>query len=243
MSNAIRILLCEPSESTARMLRALLESQGYLLTTVDSGPKLLGELRSDDIGVIILAIDIPGVPTLELVESVLRVRPDVQVIISTSGADVDSAIRSLRAGVFDVLTKDPIDAPRALAIVKRAVDRCDLDDENALSAARVVFEHGDAEQLPQALVEETRAIVTAVSVRLIVRTPSGGFEICNSASEAKVRPIGRETDIDVGPALTDDIAPLRLPEDRDDPRLQDVEISPDVNCLIVPIVRKSSLCG
>jgi signal transduction histidine kinase len=223
------------------MLHALLDSQGYKLSLVNSGSQILETLRVNSFEVLILAVDLPDVSNIELVESILRLYPDIQVIVSTSAADVDAAIRSLRVGVFDVLQKDPLDAPRALAIVKRAVDGWNAPGDGALSAAQAVLEHGDPELLPQVLVEQALAIFEAQSVRLISRTESGGFAVSNSASAANTRPIGRDTDLAIGPALADQAGPIRLPLDRDDPRLRDLAGLLDVNCLILPIIRDSRL--
>ena len=243
MSDAIRILLAEPSSATVRLLRALLDSRKYKISTVDTGNTLLEMIKTNSFAVIVLAADIPGVPTMELVESILRLHPDTQVIVSTSADDADTVIRSSRIGAFDILKKDPMDATRARTVIKRAFERFTRPDVGALAAAEAVFETADSEQLPQALVAASLGILDVVTIRLVVPMVDGGFVVQASVSKPKARPLRRTFDLAVGPELSGGGGPLRLPQGRLDPRVRALVIPGEINCLVVPFFRESVLTG
>jgi signal transduction histidine kinase len=243
MSDVVRILLAEPSSATVRILRALLDSRMYKISVVATSELLLEAIRTNEYAVIILAADLPGVSTMELVESIVRLHPDTQVVVSTVADDADTALRSIRVGAFDVLNKDPLDALRARSIIKRAVERFTDQDRGLVSNALAVFETADSEQLPQALVTSILQTLNAVTVRLVLRASSGEFDVLASVSKTKARPLGRELDLALGPELTSGDGPLRLPAERHDPRVRALVIPDETNCLIVSIYRETTLIG
>jgi signal transduction histidine kinase len=64
----------------------------------------------------------PGMPGVEVMEHIKRFDPDIEVIVVTGYASLDSAIRGLRYRVFDYVTK-PFDVPHICELVHRAVAR------------------------------------------------------------------------------------------------------------------------
>ena len=71
----------------------------------------------------------PGMDGMELQEHIHRIDPQVAVIMITAFASVDTAVRALKQGAFDYVTK-PIDPDELSHLVLRALEQRRLREEN-----------------------------------------------------------------------------------------------------------------
>ena len=92
----------------------------------------------DDDGPQILVSDIrmPGGSGLDLLEKVKQKLPGLPVIIMTAFSDLDSAVSAFQGGAFEYLPK-PFDLPKAVELIRRAVDESQREEvaEERMAAA------------------------------------------------------------------------------------------------------------
>ncbi|HCB15230.1 MAG TPA: two-component system response regulator [Gammaproteobacteria bacterium] len=81
------------------------------------------------IRIVLLDLVMPYVSGEELLQSLSENYPEVLVIILTATEEVDTAVRCIKAGAFNYLTK-PIDFERLFAIIKNALAFWELRQEN-----------------------------------------------------------------------------------------------------------------
>ena len=79
--------------------------------------------------VVLLDIKMPGMDGMELQEHIHRIDPQVAVIMITAFASVDTAVRALKQGAFDYVTK-PIDPDELSHLVAAALEQRRLREEN-----------------------------------------------------------------------------------------------------------------
>jgi signal transduction histidine kinase len=79
-------------------------------------------VHSTPIDVVTLDLRMPVMSGVEVMERIKEYDPDIEVIVVTGYSSLDSALRGLRTGVFDYITK-PFDVPQISELVRRAVDR------------------------------------------------------------------------------------------------------------------------
>ncbi len=86
---------------------------------------------ADDEGPQILVSDIrmPGGSGLELLEKVKVKFPGLPVIIMTAFSDLDSAVSAFQGGAFEYLPK-PFDLPKAVELIRRAVEESQREEVN-----------------------------------------------------------------------------------------------------------------
>ena len=84
---------------------------------------VLAALSDDDKGPQVLVSDIrmPGGSGLDLLDKVKAKFPHLPVIIMTAYSDLDSAVSAFQGGAFEYLPK-PFDIPKAVELIRRAVD-------------------------------------------------------------------------------------------------------------------------
>ena len=114
-----RILLVDDDANLRRVLEIQLESSGHAVTTADSAAAALEHLDAEGFDVIITDIRMPEMDGLALLGEIKRRDPGAVVVILTAHGDIKSAVRALKEGAFDFLTK-PIAEQTLLSTVARA---------------------------------------------------------------------------------------------------------------------------
>ena len=86
--------------------------------------------------VVISDLQMPGIDGLGVLKAAKAANPSVAVIIVTGYASVESAVRAVRLGAYDYLTK-PFTLGQMDVIVRRAAERQALEAENRQLARRM----------------------------------------------------------------------------------------------------------
>ena len=103
---------------------------GYEVTAAENAAEALRAMQEHRYEVVLLDIKMPGMDGMELQEHIHRIDPQVAVIMITAFASVDTAVRALKQGAFDYVTK-PIDPDELSHLVRRALEHRRLREENA----------------------------------------------------------------------------------------------------------------
>jgi DNA-binding NtrC family response regulator len=103
---AAKILLVDDEIPFVETMTKRLSKRGIHIVTAFSGQESLDRLASgEDIDIVVLDVRMPGMDGLETLVEIKRQYPDIQVIILTGHATIETAIRGMRLGAFDYLTK------------------------------------------------------------------------------------------------------------------------------------------
>ena len=126
----IRVLLVDDEPTLLRALESLLRKKGYDVTGLDSPIVATQKLAQEDYDVALLDIKMPQLSGLELLSAVKHRRPEVEVIMMTGHATVETALAAVRAGAYDYLTKPFDDVELVARAVAKAAERKMLFDRN-----------------------------------------------------------------------------------------------------------------
>jgi len=121
MEDRASLLIVDDERGPAESLRMVFKAD-YDVFTAPSGSEALQILHAKPIDVVTLDLRMPGMPGVEVMEHIKRFDPDIEIIVVTGYASLDSAVRGLRNRVFDYVTK-PFDVPQISDLVRRAVAR------------------------------------------------------------------------------------------------------------------------
>jgi DNA-binding NtrC family response regulator len=119
-SEAAGILIVDDEYSTRDSLSHWLARDAYRTGTARNGKEALQRLQESSWDIALLDIKMPGMDGIELQRRMRRLDPGLVVIMITAYASVATAVRALKDGAFDYLTK-PIDPTELSCLVKRAV--------------------------------------------------------------------------------------------------------------------------
>ena len=123
------ILVVDDEFSVRDSLSRWFEKEGYAVWAVESGAAALAAAEARRFDVAVIDVRMPGMDGLELQGRLRGIAPDTAVIMITAFASVESAVRALKEGAFDYVTK-PIDPDELSHLVERALEQRRLRAEN-----------------------------------------------------------------------------------------------------------------
>ncbi len=130
MTHNDRILIVDDEQSVRDILQQVLEAEGYDITLAHTGEHAMELFTQAPFPLVISDIRMPGMSGIELLKQITSVNADTQVIIITSHASIETALEALRLGVYDYLLKPFEDIGLIPPVVKRALDKIHLQQEN-----------------------------------------------------------------------------------------------------------------
>jgi two-component system, NtrC family, response regulator HydG len=125
-----RVLIVDDEPTLLRALEALLKKKGYDVVGLDSPIVATQRLATEDFDVALLDIKMPQLSGLELLNAVKHRRPEIEVIMMTGHATVETALQAVRGGAYDYLTKPFDDVEIVARSVAKAAERKALWDRN-----------------------------------------------------------------------------------------------------------------
>ena len=128
-SQSGRIMIVDDEFSVRDSLFHWFRKDGFEVKAAENATEALSAMQDHRYEVILLDIKMPGMDGMELQEHLHRIDPQAAVIMMTAFASVDTAVRALKQGAFDYVTK-PIDPDELSHLVLRAMEQRRLREEN-----------------------------------------------------------------------------------------------------------------
>lgn len=100
-----RILCVDDEPVILDSFRKILVLDGYSIDTVESGREALGLVRTNHYDFVYVDIKMPEMDGVEVTKQVKYVRPDIDVIIITGYASVETAVETMKLGAMDYVEK------------------------------------------------------------------------------------------------------------------------------------------
>lgn len=112
-------ILCVDDESVILdSFRRILVLDGYCVDTVENGKEALGLIQTHSYDFVFTDLKMPEMDGLEVTKSVKHLRPDIDVVIITGFATVETAVDCMKYGAMDYVQK-PFTEDELLEFVKK----------------------------------------------------------------------------------------------------------------------------
>jgi two-component system response regulator HydG len=124
------ICICDDEAGILKYLKRLLK--GHQVTTFSRGADLLAHLESpggEQVELLLQDLRMPDLDGLEILARIKLCRPELTVIIMTAFATVDDAVKAIKLGAYDYLTK-PFPNEKLLGMVENVLQFRRLATEN-----------------------------------------------------------------------------------------------------------------
>ncbi len=155
MSVKGRIVVIDDEVNAAAALERLLREDGYEVARANEARGGLLLLEKIDPDVVLTDLRMPGMDGIELLAKIKEVRPETMVIIMTAYGTVKTAVKAMKLGAEDYLSK-PIDVEELEVILQRT-----LDKKRLLEETRTLRERLDHKYRLDNLVGESPEMLTA----------------------------------------------------------------------------------
>ncbi|MCX6258664.1 MAG: sigma-54 dependent transcriptional regulator [Bacteroidia bacterium] len=137
MAEKISILIVDDEESVRDSLFNWFLEDGYLVECAENAKKALSILESKNFDIILADLKMPGMDGLEMQRRIKALNKESIVIIMTAFASVDSAVRALKDGAYDYVTK-PFDPDDLSHLIRNATKQIALKAENEALKEKVI---------------------------------------------------------------------------------------------------------
>jgi len=123
------LLIVEDEQAQREILAVHFEEENYHVLAAESAEKALDIARSKTIDAVITDFNLPEKDGQYLLEQIKSMNPTIPVILITAYASITRAVKAMKSGAYDYLTK-PINIDELLLVLKRALEHKTLLAEN-----------------------------------------------------------------------------------------------------------------
>ena len=126
-----RILLIEDEAAIRRVLVKILteENDNYEVEEAVDGLEGIEKIKDEDFDLVLCDIKMPKMDGVEVLEAIMKIKPEIPVVMISGHGDLETAVNTMKVGAFDYIAKPP-DLNRLLNTVRNALDRKELVVEN-----------------------------------------------------------------------------------------------------------------
>jgi two-component system response regulator FixJ len=166
------IYVVDDDPAVRRSLERLLDAAGFQVASYATPKAFLGVAGDLPVGCALLDLRMPEMDGLEVQAQLLRINPDLPVIVMTGQGDVQAAVRAIKAGAMDFIEK-PYSDDALIAAIESALKggvRKDRTGDMTAAAALIDTLSPRERQVLEALVAGQPNKVIAFDLGISVRT-------------------------------------------------------------------------
>jgi DNA-binding NtrC family response regulator len=115
------ILVVDDQDSIRHFIQKSLQDEGYEVATAATGAEAVQRIETDLPDLVLLDLRLPDAHGLDILRRAKEVAEELTVIIMTAFGDVDTAVRAMKLGAFDYVTK-PIHLEQLLLLVEKGLE-------------------------------------------------------------------------------------------------------------------------
>jgi two-component system, NtrC family, response regulator PilR len=125
----VNLLIVDDEASLRDFLSIVFEEEGWRVETAASVAEARAAVAKNEPDLVLCDLMLPDGSGIDLLRDVKAATPSIAVVMITAHTSTKSAVEALKAGAFDYIAK-PFDIDELKIIVRNAVERKELEDEN-----------------------------------------------------------------------------------------------------------------
>src|SRR3989337_1529018 len=122
MKVTAKIFLLDDDELIVSMLSKVLKNEGYDVRVATSARDVLGKIASWSRSVVMLDIRLPDRNGIEFLEDIVKTGMDTQVVMLTADDTAETAVKCMKLGAADYLTK-PFNIDEVRIVISRIIEK------------------------------------------------------------------------------------------------------------------------
>ncbi|MBX2915651.1 MAG: sigma-54-dependent Fis family transcriptional regulator [Cyclobacteriaceae bacterium] len=162
------VLLIEDDRTFQRILEGFLTKNKFEVAACASAKEGLAAVSKHNFELVLLDYRLPDGTGMEVLEKIKHNHPQLPVIIMTSYSDIRTAVKAMKAGAYEYITK-PVNPDELLLLIKSALSKPTKKETNILVQPQFVIGSSDvARQLQQQV-----GLVAPTNLSVIIQGESG----------------------------------------------------------------------
>ena len=124
-----KILVADDEQSMREFLDIMLKKEEYKVSLASNGEEVVKLIDNDLFDLVLLDIRMPKLDGISALKKIKAIAPETIVIMITAYASADTAIKAMKEGAYDYITK-PFKIEEIKLIIKNALEKKNLQKEN-----------------------------------------------------------------------------------------------------------------
>lgn len=126
--NDYSILIVDDEDAQRSILKGYLEKKGYKIFSASSGTEGIDVVQNNLIDIVLSDYKMPDKTGLEVLEEVKQINPEISFVILTAYGTIENAVKAMRLGAFDYISK-PVDLDELDLMIERVIENKNLRSE------------------------------------------------------------------------------------------------------------------
>jgi two-component system response regulator HydG len=130
------VLVVDDDRANLDSVSRIFQREGLSTLAASNGTEALDLLRKPEVSVMVTDLMMPGMDGQELLKAARTIRPDIEVVLMTAYATVETAVAAMKDGAYDFITK-PLKRHALVKAVQKALEKQALVAENKSLKAKL----------------------------------------------------------------------------------------------------------
>lgn len=186
------LLIIDDEVRIRTLLARILELEGYQVLQAATAKEGIKTLKANEVMVVISDVKLPDANGVELVATLKKIQPHIEVINLTAFGTIADGVTAMRNGAFDYITKGD-DNDKIIPLVYKALEKAKLQLRVFDLEKKVGIKHsfetiiGTSPAIKEAIALAQKVAVTDTTVLLLGETGTGKEVFAQAIHQASAR--------------------------------------------------------
>lgn len=164
------ILLVEDDLTFSRILEGFLSKHGFQVTVCNKGKEGLKVFQARSFDLLLVDYRLPDLTGMDILFEIKKTSSMVPVVIMTSFHDIRTAVKAIKSGAFEYITK-PVNPDELLMVVKQALKKEQREVSDKIAPSAHTYVQGSSAVAAQ--VKEFIELVAPTNMSVLIEGESG----------------------------------------------------------------------
>ena len=122
------ILVIDDEDAQRNILMGYLEKKGFSIYSASSGNEGIKLVKNNLIDIVLSDYKMPDKTGIEVLEEVKKINPEISFVILTAYGTIENAVKAMRLGAFDYISK-PVDLDELDLMIEKIIENKNLRSE------------------------------------------------------------------------------------------------------------------
>jgi DNA-binding NtrC family response regulator len=122
------ILVIDDEQTQREVLTGYLKKKGYRLLSAESGEEGISLIKQNAVDIVLSDFKMPDKTGIEVLKDVKQINPGISFVIITAYSTVEDAVKAMRLGAYDYISK-PVDLDELDLMIEKILETRNLKSE------------------------------------------------------------------------------------------------------------------